>query len=109
MKEKLLKIINNYGVNHQLKHLYTEMYEFTEAVFEYEYAGWDFNDEECEHIVKKYYDHIQEEFADLMVMLEQFKAYYNLSNEDIMKTMEYKIERQLKRIEEEKNGTNNNI
>lgn len=88
MKEKLLKIINNYGVNHQLKHLYTEMYEFTEAVLEYEI---DFG-------LKL---HIQEEFADLMVMLEQFKAYYNLSNEDIMETMKYKIERQLKRIEEE--------
>lgn len=101
MKEKLLKIINNYGVSPQLKHLYTEMYEFTEAVFEYENAGWDFNDEECEHIVKEYKDHIQEEFADLMVMLEQFKVYYNLSNEDVLETMKYKIERQLKRIEEE--------
>lgn len=103
MKEKLLKIINNYGVNHQLKHLYTEMYEFTEAVLEYENAGWDFNDEKCEHIVEKYYDHIQEEFSDLMVMLEQFKAYYNLDNDKIVDIMYKKIERQLNRIENEKN------
>lgn len=91
MKEKLLKIINNYGVNHQLKHLYTEMYEFTEAVLDYEH-------DETGLINR---DHIQEEFADLMVMLEQFKVYYNLSNEDVLETMKYKIERQLKRIEEE--------
>lgn len=91
MKEKLLKIIKNYGVNHQLKHLYTEMYEFTEAVLDYEYDESGYENT----------NHIQEEFADLMVMLEQFKAYYNLSNEDIMETMNYKIERQLNRIENE--------
>ena len=93
MKEKLLKIINNYGTRNQLKYLYTELYEFTEAIIEYE--------EDENGNIRTQLNHIQEEFTDLMVMLEQFKAYYNLSNEDIMKTMEYKIERQLKRIEEE--------
>ncbi len=93
MKEKLLKIINNYGTRNQLKYLYTELYEFTEAIIEYE--------EDENGNIKTQLNHIQEEFADLMVMLEQFKAYYNLSNEDIMETMKYKIERQLKRIEEE--------
>lgn len=93
MREKLLKIINNYGTRNQLKYLYTELYEFTEAIIEYE--------EDENGNIRTQLNHIQEEFADLMVMLEQFKAYYNLSNEDIMETMEYKIERQLKRIEEE--------
>ncbi len=93
MREKLLKIINNYGTRNQLKHLYTELYEFTEAIIEYE--------EDENGNIRTQLNHIQEEFADLMVMLEQFKAYYNLSNEDIMETMKYKIERQLKRIEEE--------
>lgn len=96
MKEKLLKIIKHYGVSSQLKHLYTEMYEFTEAVFEYDNFKDDWSYDE-----KEYKNHIQEEFADLMVMLEQFKAYYNLSNEDVLEIMKYKIERQLKRIEEE--------
>lgn len=93
MKEKLLKIINNYGTRNQLKYLYTELYEFTEAIIEYE--------EDENGNIRTQLNHIQEEFADLMVMLEQFKAYYNLSNKDIMETMKYKIERQLKRIEEE--------
>ena len=91
MREKLLKIINNYGTRNQLKYLYTELYEFTEAVLDYEH------DETG--LMNK--NHIQEEFADLMVMLEQFKVYYNLSNEGVLETMKYKIERQLKRIEEE--------
>lgn len=93
MREKLLKIINNYGTRNQLKYLYTELYEFTEAIIEYE--------EDENGNIRTQLNHIQEEFADLMVILEQFKAYYNLSNEDIMETMKYKIERQLKRIEEE--------
>ena len=94
MKEKLLKIIKNYGVNHQLKHLYTEMYEFTEAVLDYEHdeSGY----------VKT--NHIQEEFADLMVMLEEFKNYYGLDNKKIVDMMAFKIERQLKRIENENRG-----
>lgn len=93
MREKLLKIINNYGTRNQLKYLYTELYEFTEAIIEYE--------EDENGNIRTQLNHIQEEIADLMVMLEQFKAYYNLSNEDVLETMEYKIERQLKRIEEE--------
>ena len=93
MKEKFLKIIKHYGVSPQLKHLYTEMYEFTEAVLDYEHDETGLVDK----------NHILEEFADLMVMLEQFKVYYDLNNEDIMETMKYKIKRQLKRIEKENN------
>ena len=92
MKENTLKIIKNYGINHQLKHLYTEIYEFTEAVLEYEHS----------EIGNK--DHILEEYADLMVMLEQFKNYYELDNKKIIDMMTFKIERQLKRIENEKSN-----
>lgn len=100
MKEKLLKIINNYGVIPQLKYLQSEVFEFNEAVIQKEYPAIakDKKPSELEEYEK---NHIQEEFADLMVMLEQFKVYYNLSNEDVLETMKYKIERQLKRIEEE--------
>jgi len=40
-----------------------------------------------------------QEIADVLVMLEQFKLYYNIKNEDIEKIMDYKIDRQIKRIE----------
>ena len=93
MKEKLLKIINNYGVNHQLKHLYTEMYEFTEAVLDYEH-------DETGYIKTT---HITEELADIYVMLEEFKNYYGLDSKKIVDMMTFKIERQLKRIEKENN------
>ena len=87
MKDKLLKIINTYGVLPQLKYFQSEVFEFNEAVIQYE---------NTDTINKKY---IAEEFADIMVMLEQFKAYYDLDNKEIMDIMEYKINRQIDRIE----------
>ena len=46
-------------------------------------------------------EHIEEEYADLTMMLEQIKVYYNLSEENIQKIKEQKIERQLERIKAE--------
>ena len=88
MKEKVLKIINNYGVMNQLKYMQTEMFEFVEAVINYNNLSNEKNKE-----------HIEEEYADLMVMLEQFHAYYNLDDMHISEVMHQKIDRQLKRIE----------
>lgn len=45
--------------------------------------------------------HIEEEFADVCVVLEQFKAYYGLDNDRIIEIMKQKINRQLDRIEKE--------
>lgn len=104
MKEDLLKIINNYGVIPQLKHFNSEVFELTEAIINYV----DFEDfdpvESLESPDYKEYlkEHIEEEFADLMVMLEQFKAYYNLDNDKIIEIMKFKIDRQLERMKEEK-------
>lgn len=106
MKEDLLKIINNYGINNQLKKLNEECYELIEAVKDYEYQK-----DACENIgckdiklhLKKSKEHIEEEFADCCVVLEQIKAYYNLDNDKIIEIMKQKIDRQLRRIEKEKN------
>lgn len=88
MKNKLLRIINNYGAMNQLKYMQTEMFEFVEAVINYNNLSNEKNKE-----------HIEEEYADLMVMLEQFHAYYNLDDMHISEVMHQKIDRQLKRIE----------
>ena len=88
MKEKVLRIINNYGAMNQLKYMQTEMFEFIEAVINYNNLSNENNKE-----------HIEEEYADLMVMLEQFHAYYNLDDMHISEVMHQKIDRQLKRIE----------
>lgn len=95
MKDKLLKIINTYGVLPQLKYFQSEVFEFNEAIINYQYVEV-YKGTPAEKGHKK---HIAEEFADIMVMLEQFKAYYELDNKEIMDIMEYKINRQIDRIE----------
>lgn len=100
MKEDLLEIIEHYGISHQLKKFNEEAYELIEAVrdFQEEYTivGYD-----IEKVDKYFLDNILEEFADVCVVLEQLKAYYDLDNKKIIETMKYKIERQKKRIEDE--------
>lgn len=103
MKEKEEQIINYYGVIPQLKYMQTEMFEFIEAVFDYENLYKDHWTELPDEDDEKYKQHIEEEYADLTMMLEQFKVYYNLNEENIKKIKEQKIERQLERIERYQN------
>lgn len=102
MREKLLKIINNYGTSHQLKKLSEEIFEFQEAIMILEHYEEFANDQDYQTTLKQQKAHIEEEFADTMVMMEQFKAYYDLDNEKIIEIMNKKIDRQLDRIEKEK-------
>ena len=80
---RYLKIIEHYGVNVQLKKLNEELYEFEEAVLE-----------------KHDKEHITEEIADILVILQQFKEKYNIDLTEINKVMRYKVDRQIRRIEE---------
>lgn len=97
MEEKLLKIINHYKVIPQLKKLSEEVFELQEAIINYqdEYSLCDKN----ELYTKK---HIAEELADVMVLLCQFKEFYRIDSNEILKMMNMKIDRQLERIKNEK-------
>ena len=88
MKEDLLKIINTYGIDNQLKYIHTEYYELDEAILNYITR-----DEDKEHIA--------EELSDCFVMLKQFQYYYGIEDKDIERIMKSKIDRQLGRIEKE--------
>lgn len=81
MKE--IEIINHYGYKHQIRKLAEEQYELIEALFE--------EDE----------DHITEEIADCLVLINQFKAFYQIKDKDIKKVYDYKIARQERRIADE--------
>ena len=102
MNEKLLKIISFYGVIPQLKYFQSEVFELNEAILEYEHFYL--------HTSKAmtYYnmstEHIAEEIADVMVMLNQFMLYYKISEEEVKNIMIRKIDRQLGRIENENNN-----
>lgn len=95
MKEDLLKIINHYGINEQLKYIHTEYYELDEAIF---VAENDYYDEENFQLETK---HIAEEIADILVMLKQFQYYYKILDNEVEDIMKYKIKRQLERIDKE--------
>ena len=99
MKEDLLRIINNYGISKQLKKLSEETFELQEAIIDAEYNRY-------VGVIRKpgekAIEHLEEEYADVCIVLEQFKAYYDLDNNKIIKITKQKINRQLKRIEREK-------
>lgn len=88
MKEDLLKIINTYGIENQLKYIHSEYYELDETILNYITGNED-------------REHIAEELSDCFVMLKQFQYYYGIPDEEIERIMKYKIDRQLKRIDDE--------
>ena len=104
MKEKLLEIINHYGLMKQLKYIHSEYFELDEAIIDYNQSGWDFDYEDMEELEKQYATHIAEEIADVMVMLKQFQYFYDISDDKIGEIMWNKIERQLERINLESKG-----
>jgi NTP pyrophosphatase (non-canonical NTP hydrolase) len=97
MNDKLLKIIEHYEITNQLKKLNEECYELIEAIRDYEedLIRVDCDDYYTQHLKK----HIEEEFADVMVLLGQIKYFYDLDDEKIKKIMNEKIDRQLDRIQ----------
>ena len=101
MIEKILKIINHYGVNHQQRKLEEEVFELQEIIRDYEFSKDNFPKQHkiCE---KQFKEHITEEIADVMVLLEQFKVYYDISSEEVTKIFWSKVDRQIERIKEEK-------
>lgn len=101
MREELLKIINHYGVMPQLKYFQSEVFELNEAMIFYENEKRYCDDIADEAYIKTLKNHIAEEIADVCVMLREFMEYYDISQDEISIIMEYKINRQIKRIKEE--------
>ena len=96
MKDKLLHIIKKYGVIAQLKYFQSEVFELNETII--------IEEDRNKHLNLKNFstDDIAQEIADCYVMLEQFRLYYDISNDKIKEIMEYKVDRQLSRIAKEK-------
>lgn len=99
MKQDLLKIINKYGIDHQLKYIHSEYYELDEAIIS---AEWTRNIGVLRNPSEISVKHIAEEISDVMVMLKQFQYYYGIEDKEIEDIMQFKIQRQLERIKEEK-------
>lgn len=116
MKDKLLKIVNHYGINHQLRKFNEETFELKEVVLKREFIKDNILDDYLNGLTESFgraliklldgkdasKERITEEISDCYVLLEQFKLYYEITDEEVQKIMEEKVERQLKRMEDEK-------
>ena len=99
MNEKLLKNINYFGVDTEKRKLTDECEELRDAITEYEFAkksGYTYD-------LCSLREHIIEEFADVMVIMNQIKLYYDIPEKEIIPVMIEKLERQMERIENESN------
>ena len=100
MKEDLLKIIKHYGINAQQRQLAEEVFELQEAITTHEVKKFSSSGIPITEIVETR-EHIAEEIADVMVLLNQFKEHYDITNEFILILMRAKVNRQLERIKNE--------
>ena len=96
MEKDLLKIIEHFGIRNQLKKFNEECYELEEAILDYQTEIAYFDEDAMTLSIKK---HIAEEIADVMILLEQIKLHYGISNEEITKIFWEKVNRTLDRIE----------
>lgn len=99
MKEDWLKIVNNFGLDEQIKHWFTEIYELIQVV---ERDDGSLESKEC----------ITSELADNYNFLKQIQTFFEISDEEVEKEQVFKNKRtlyemnkQLDRIEKEKTRT----
>lgn len=94
--ERIFKIADHYGVNSQLDILQEECAELIQAVSKYRRT----NDPNAFDRM-----HLEEEIADVEIMIAQIKYLMNLSEKDIRGIKNTKLERQLERMRKEKDDT----
>ena len=98
MKEDLLKIIEHFGINNQQRKLEEEVFELEEAItINHLKETVEYKIPLTEIVGTR--EHIAEEIADVMLLLEQFKVYYGITSEEITNLFWNKVARTLERIE----------
>lgn len=100
MKNKLLKIINYYGLENQLRNFSQENFELIEIILA---CNYDSESKYCSN----YDEYLSEEIADNLILLSQFIMYYDLDFEKITDIYKEKINKQIKQINN-KNRRNKN-
>lgn len=94
--QMMKKIIDHYGLRAQAKYMMTEIYELIEAILCHQLlALQEGGGEESRRL------NIAEEIADVYVFLCQFQIFFGIKETTVREVMFKKIERQIKRIEQE--------
>jgi NTP pyrophosphatase (non-canonical NTP hydrolase) len=97
IKSKAYEIAENYDIDKQVDVLIEEMAELTKALLKNRRAQNGHTDTPVGHTVQN----IIEEIADVQIMLLQIN-YLGDFEDDVIDIMNYKLDRQLERIEHEK-------
>lgn len=88
MNEEIKAIMSRYGERHQARKLNEEAYELTEAIHNYLCGRGSIRA-------------IAEEMADCLVVIEQFRQKYGISEEELRQIGQQKIARQIERMKNE--------
>lgn len=102
-KENVLRVVNHFGVRHQAKKLNEECSELLEAVVDYENGKYYMEEEKA---LQSYREHVVEELADCVFVLEQIASFYNVVPTELYDQLGFKVNRTIKIVEDEesKNG-----
>lgn len=87
MEEDFKKIVDHFGVTKQIKKFAEESFELQEALLTDDYT-------------KQSRKHIIEELCDCLIIINQFKTAYDITDDELADIINFKIDRTLKRIEE---------
>ena len=98
MKTKLLKIINHYGIDNQQRKLAEEVFELQKVIDIAEASRLVGISNDISQLSK---ENLEEEIADVCVLLMQFANYYKLDVGNIGKVIDEKIDRTIGRIKNE--------
>lgn len=96
MDERIKTIAEHYGLNHQCNKLLEEMSELSVAIYHVNR-----NRGQPVQVVAEGFDNFIEELIDVDILMEQIKYLLRELKDDMEKTRENKLNRQIKRIEDE--------
>ena len=108
MDERLINIVKHYDNDAQIRQLIEEMAELTQALnklwkAEQGYINEYYDGYKKGAAVKICRESVIEETADVMICLEELKYILGISDKEIKWCMDIKLNRQLERMEREKN------
>ena len=92
--ENNIEILNYYGINAQIPVWVEEMSELTKVLCKWIRKG---------QLTEQMLMDLKEEIADLTVCLDQLKYAIGYMEDELMEQYKFKVDRQVQRIEEEKN------
>jgi len=101
INKKIMKIAEAYGYKSQSIIMIEEMSELTKAI-----CKIDRLEERADHLPMNADDYekavksLKEEIADVYIMLSQMQYHMDISNKELKKRMNKKLDRQIKRMEE---------